>query len=176
MIFAAVGRKAARQGSRLAPVAAFVSGYIAMWTLFSAGATITQWLLDKAALLSPMMVANSPLLGAGLLIGAGVYQLTPYKDACLRRCRSPVHFISEHWRPGTAGAFRMGFEHGAYCLGCCWVLMGLLFFGGVMSLLWIAGITFFVLIEKVMPGGAQTGRIAGIGMIASGFALLLGWI
>ncbi len=175
LLYAAVARKAARQGSVLAPTAVFVAGYVAMWTLFSAGATAAQWALEQAALLSPMMIATSPSLGAALLIGAGIYQLTPYKDACLRHCRAPAHFISEHWRPGAAGAFRMGLVHGAYCLGCCWILMGLLFLGGVMNLLWIAAISVFVLLEKVLPLGTGGGRVAGGAMIAAGgIALFLG--
>jgi predicted metal-binding membrane protein len=168
LVYAAVARKAAREGTPIAPTAAFVSGYVAMWTLFSLAATVAQWALDRAALLSPMMVTTSPALGAALLVGAGAYQLTPFKDACLRHCRAPAQFISEHWRSGTWGAFRMGLEHGAYCLGCCWVLMGLLFFGGVMNLLWIAAITLFVLLEKVIPLGAPGGRVAGAAMILVG--------
>jgi predicted metal-binding membrane protein len=109
-----------------------------------------------------------------LLVGAGVYQLTPFKDACLEHCRSPARFIASHWRPGVGGALRMGVEHGAYCLGCCWVLMGLLFVGGVMNLVWIAAIALFVLLEKVVPYGAGGGRWAGIGMILAGGAVLLG--
>jgi len=168
LVYAAVARKAAREGTVLAPAAIFVSGYVTMWTLFSVVATAAQWGLERAALLSPMMVSTSPTLGAALLIGAGIYQFTPYKDACLEHCRSPAYFISEHWRPGTSGAFRMGLVHGAYCLGCCWILMGLLFFGGVMNLLWIAGITLFVLTEKVTPFGRLGGRAGGVAMIAVG--------
>jgi predicted metal-binding membrane protein len=173
LVYTAVARKAAREGMSVAPVAAFVAGYLFMWTLFSLAATVAQWGLERAALLSPMMVSSSPFLGGGLLIGAGVYQLTPYKDACLEHCRSPAHFIAAHWRPGIPGALRMGIEHGAYCLGCCWVLMGLLFFGGVMNLLWIAAITLFVLLEKLLPYGAGGGRWAGIGMILAGAGVLL---
>jgi predicted metal-binding membrane protein len=121
-----------------------------------------------------MMVSTSPALGAALLIGAGIYQLTPYKNACLEHCRAPAHFIAEHWRPGTRGALLMGAEHGLYCLGCCWVLMGLLFFGGVMNLLWIAAITLFVLLEKLLPFGARGGRLAGAALIALGCAVLAG--
>ena len=154
LVYTAVARKAAREGTPVAPVAAFVTGYLFMWTLFSLGATLAQWGLERAALLSPMLVSTSPVLGASLLIAAGVYQLTPWKEACLEHCQSPVQFISQHWRSGGWGAFRMGLEHGAFCLGCCWVLMGLLFFGGVMNLVWIAGITLFVLLEKVLPFGA----------------------
>jgi predicted metal-binding membrane protein len=173
LVYTAVARKASREGNPVAPVALFVAGYLFMWTLFSLGATVAQWLLERAALLSPMMVSRSPALGGALLVGAGVYQLTPFKDACLEHCRSPAHFIAEHWRPGTSGALRMGVEHGAYCLGCCWVLMGLLFVGGVMNLLWIAGITLFVLLEKVVPYGMGGGRVAGVGMILAGVVVFL---
>jgi predicted metal-binding membrane protein len=174
LIYAAVARKAQRQGTPLAPTGAFVTGYIAMWTLFSVGATAAQWGLDQAALLSPMMVSKSPALGAGLLIAAGLYQLTPFKNACLEHCRGPADFFTRNWRKGMGGAFRMGLVHGAYCLGCCWVLMGLLFFGGVMNLLWIAAITFFVLLEKVLPSGDRGGKVAGALMLAAGGAMLAG--
>jgi len=173
LLYGAVARKAAAQGSPLAPTAVFVAGYLSMWALFSAAATAAQWGLERAALLSPAMVATSPALGAALLIAAGIYQLTPLKRACLRHCRSPAHFLSGHWRDGTAGAFGMGLEHGAYCLGCCWVLMGLLFVGGVMNLLWIAAIALFVLVEKLVPHGAGGGRLAGIAMIAAGAIVLV---
>jgi predicted metal-binding membrane protein len=173
LVYTAVARKASREGTPVAPVAAFVGGYLLMWTLFSLGATVAQWYLERVALLSPMMVSNSPSLGAALLVGAGIYQLTPFKDVCLQHCRSPAHFIAEHWHPGGGGALRMGIEHGAYCLGCCWVLMGLLFFGGVMNLLWIAGITLFVLLEKVVPHGVGGGRAAGVAMISCGALVLL---
>ncbi len=176
LIYAAIARKAARQGMSLAPTGFFVSGYIVIWSVFSVVATLAQWGLDQAALLSPMMVVTSPGFGAGLLIVAGLYQMTPMKDACLRHCRSPAHFISQSWKPGAFGAFRMGLEHGAYCLGCCWILMALLFFGGVMSLLWIAGITVFVLLEKVLPFGRVGGRIAGGAMVLSGIVSLGAWL
>jgi predicted metal-binding membrane protein len=174
LIYAAVARKAALQGAVLAPTIIFVSGYVAVWTVFSLLATVIQWGLEWAALLSPMMASTSPSLGATLLVGAGVYQLTPMKAACLRHCRAPAQFISQHWRPGRAGAFHMGIIHGAYCLGCCWILMGLLFLGGVMNLLWIAGITITVLAEKVLPFGNWGGRIAGSAAIAVGVAVLVG--
>ena len=144
-----------------------------MWTLFSVGATLAQWALDQAALLSAMMVTTSPVVGAVLLVAAGVYQQTPYKGACLEHCRSPAYFISENFRPGSSGAFRMGLVYGAFCLGCCWALMGLLFFFGVMNLLWIAAITAFVLAEKVLRVGARGGRLAGWGMIGAGAGVLL---
>ena len=117
MIYAAIARKAARDRTVVPPTLVFVSGYIVLWTLFCLVATLAQWGLDQAALLSPMMVTTSPAIGSGLLMGAGVYQVTPIKRACLKRCRSPAHFLSEHWRPGITGAFRMGMEHGAFCVG-----------------------------------------------------------
>jgi len=171
LIYAAIARKASREGATLAPTGLFVMGYIVIWCVFSLAATVAQWGLDRASLLSSMMMSNSPIVGGLLLLAAGIYQLTPIKTACLRHCRSPVHFIANRWRPGRWGAIRMGLDHGAYCLGCCWILMGLLFFGGVMSLWWIGGLTLFVLLEKVMPFGILGGRILGV--IAAGWGLVL---
>lgn len=168
LIYAGVARKSAAQGMPVAPTGAFVSGYIAIWLIFSLFATLAQWGLDQATLLSPMMVSNSVSLGAALLIAAGIYQWLPIKDKCLHHCRSPVHFITTHWRPGSIGAFKMGLSHGAFCLGCCWVLMALLFVGGVMNLLWIAAIALFVLLEKVLPFGDVSGRVMGLLMITAG--------
>ncbi len=147
---------------------AFVAGYILAWSGFSVGATLLQWGLAEAALLSPMMVSASPWLGGAILIVAGVYQWTPLKYACLRQCRSPLAFLMEHWRPGMPGALRLGLRHGLYCMGCCWALMLLLFVGGVMSLLWIGAITAFVLIEKLAPYPAQGGRLSGLALVLAG--------
>jgi len=168
LIYAQVGRKAARDGSVLPPTAVFVSGYLCTWTLFSAAATAAQWGLERAALLSPMLVATSPRLGAGLLVAAGAWQLTPWKNVCLARCRDPVHFFAQNFRPGVRGALRLGFRYGQYCLGCCWLLMGLLFVGGVMNLVWIAALTLFVLAEKAFVRGAWGSRVAGFALIAVG--------
>ncbi len=176
LLYAGMVCKAERQGTPMAPTAAFVAGYLAMWCLFSVGATLAQWGLHEAAMLSPMMVANSQILGAALLMMAGVFQLTPWKAVCLDHCRSPAHFIAQHWRSGASGAFRLGLHHGAFCLGCCWALMGLLFVGGVMNLLWIAGITIFVFLEKVLPVGVWANRFgwfAGFGLILSGIGVLV---
>lgn len=173
LIHAAIGRKAALEGTPLVPTGFFITGYIVVWSLFSVAATLAQWGLDRASLLSPLMMSNSPVIGGALLLAAGLYQLTPMKTACLRHCRSPVHFIANAWRPGCLGAIRMGFEHGAYCLGCCWILMGLLFFGGVMSIWWIGGLTLFVLLEKVMPFGILGGRILGSLAAIWGVVLLI---
>jgi predicted metal-binding membrane protein len=170
MLYAAVARKAAAERNPLTSTSIFVGGYIAMWAIFSLVATIAQHALDQAALLSPMMVSTSAGLGATLLIAAGIYQLTPLKNACLRNCRAPAHFLSRYWRAGDMGAFRMGLRLGAYCVGCCWILMGLLFVGGVMNLLWIAAIAIFVLVEKTIPFGDVSGRFAGVAMILVGAA------
>jgi predicted metal-binding membrane protein len=168
LLYAAVARKAAALHSPLAPTFVFVTGYIAMWTIFSLVATLAQHALDQAALLSPMMVSRSAVFGAALLIAAGIYQLTPLKNACLRNCRAPAHFLFRYWRTGNLGAFRMGLRLGAYCVGCCWILMGLLFVGGVMNLLWIAAIAIFVLLEKTIRFGDVSGRFAGVAMILVG--------
>jgi predicted metal-binding membrane protein len=176
LVYAAVGRKAAREGHPVAPTSMFVTGYLAIWILFSVAATAAQWGLDRAALLSPAMVSASPVLGGAVLIGAGVYELTPFKHACLSHCRAPAHFISRHWRAGSAGAFRMGLGLGSYCLGCCWIVMGLLFVGGVMNLLWIAAIAVFVLLEKTVPFGETGGRVVGAAMILVGLLTLMGLI
>jgi predicted metal-binding membrane protein len=168
LLYAAVARKAAAQHNPLAPTSVFVTGYLAMWAIFSLVATIAQHALDRASLLSPMMVSASAGFGAALLIAAGVYQFTPVKNACLRNCRAPAHFLSRYWRTGKLGAFGMGLRLGAYCVGCCWILMGLLFVGGVMNLLWIAAIAIFVLLEKTIPFGDVSGRFAGAAMILVG--------
>jgi predicted metal-binding membrane protein len=158
-----------------APVArlfVFASGYVAAWTLFSAAATLLQWGLAEAALLAPMMVSASPWLGGAILLIAGVYQWTPLKNSCIAHCRSPLGFFTQNWRPGVPGAFRLGLRHGLYCVGCCWALMLLLFFGGVMSLLWIAAITAFVLLEKLAPYGVQGGRLSGVALALAGVWVL----
>ena len=147
---------------------AFIAGYLVMWGAFSLVAVVTQWALERGELLSAMMLSTSRFLGSGLLLAAGLWQLTPLKTVCLRHCRSPISFLSTHWRPGVGGALRMGIEHGVFCLGCCWFLMALLFYGGVMNLIWIIGLALFVLAEKMMPTGLAFGRVTGLLLIAWG--------
>jgi predicted metal-binding membrane protein len=172
LLYAMVLRKRAKADSPLIPTAAFFAGYVAVWVAFSAAATGAQWGLERAALLSPMMISTSTIFAGIVLIVAGVYQWTPYKNVCLSRCREPVWFLSRIWRDGTAGAFRMGLVHGAFCLGCCWLLMALLFVGGVMNLLSVAAITVFVLVEKVAPFGRGIGRAAALGLVALGVFMI----
>ncbi len=166
---------ARRQGERAAPAmasGAVAAGYLAVWAAFSGAATTLQYGLEQAALLSPMMQTSSRVLAAAVLIAAGLYQWTPLKQACLRHCRSPLDFVMAHWRPGPRGAFAMGLRHGSVCVGCCWLLMLLLFVGGVMNLAWIAGIALFVLVEKLSPAGHWVGRGAGLLLIIWGAATL----
>ncbi len=172
LVYASFVRKKEKAAPYLS-TGAFVVGYLLVWTGFSLAATFMQWGLDEAALLSSMMVTTSPLLGAGILIAAGVYQLTRFKSACLVHCRHPVQYFMAHWRKGRIGALRMGLHHGAFCLGCCWFLMMLLFFGGVMNLIWIAAITAFVLLEKVIPEGALAGKIIAPLLILMGLFVLV---
>lgn len=173
LLFAAVSRRRHKPGSPYAPVGSFAVGYLLAWGGFSLFAIALQWGLERVAMLSSMMASTSVMLGGVLLLAAGTYQFTPFKDACLRHCRSPLHFLSHHWRKGTFGALRMGFEHGSFCLGCCWVLMGLLFVGGVMNLYWIIGIALFVLLEKIIPAGHRLGWIGGVGLMAWGSVLIV---
>jgi len=167
LLFAAVQAKHNRPGASLA-VLLFGLGYLTVWIGFSAGATLAQWALHQAAMLSPAMAASSPRLAGGVLIAAGAYQLTPWKQACLTHCRSPLGFLMTNWRDGKLGALHMGMNHGVYCLGCCWALMCVLFVVGVMNLVWVAALTGFVLIEKTGPAGAMVARVAGAAMVIAG--------
>lgn len=160
-------------GSSISSVYLFAGGYVMVWALFSVGATVLQRVLSRVLLLSPMMELASPAAGAALLAVAGVYQLTPLKRVCLRSCRSPISFLTRHWRPGALGAFRMGVDHGAYCVGCCWALMLLLFVGGVMNLYVIAALTTFVALEKIAPAGEQAARVSGGLLIALALWILV---
>jgi predicted metal-binding membrane protein len=152
LTFAMINRKRHEQERPFVPTGIFVAGYIAAWTGFSAAAAVTQWILHGKALLSPMMVSASPWFAAALLISAGLFQWTSWKSACLTQCRSPLGFLMTEWREGIQGAFAMGFRHGLFCTGCCWILMALLFVAGVMNLWWIAIISALVLIEKLAAG------------------------
>jgi predicted metal-binding membrane protein len=173
LLFARVNRKDKSAGAPLVPTALFAGGYLLGWAVFCAGAAALQWGLESARLLSPMLVTTNRWLGAGILIAAGLSQFTPLKAMCLRRCRTPLGFLLGNWRSGRLGALRMGLEHGAFCLGCCWFRMALLFFGGVMNLYWIAGLAVFVLLEKTVPLGHWFGRLAGAVLVAWGGALAI---
>src|SRR6516165_10148435 len=171
LAFATISCSRCAQGRTFVPLWVFLTGYLVLWTAFSLAATLAQWGLDSLALISPMMTATSPLLGSLLLITAGVYQFTPLKQACLRHCRSPLQFLLTCWQDGSAGAFLMGLRHGAYCLGCCWLLMMLLFAVGVMNLGWIAVLSVLVLAEKIIPKGFWLAKAAGFLLMVWG-----GWL
>jgi len=173
LTFATLNRSKRARGQSFVPTSVFAAGYLVTWGVFSLGATVAQWALDRIALLSPMMATTSPALDGALLILAGVYQFTPLKQVCLRHCRSPFAFVLNHWRDGWDGALRMGLEHGGYCLGCCWVVMALLFVVGVMNLLLVAAIAVFVFAEKLLPGGVWIGRIGGGVMLGFGVWLVV---
>ena len=172
LAFLTVNQRRQASARPFVPVTIFIFGYLAVWTAFSAVATLAEWGLHEAALLSTTMTATSPALNGGLLIAAGVFQWTPLKRACLKGCRSPLSFLMSEWREGYAGAFVMGLRHGAYCVGCCWFLMALLFVAGVMNLLWVAVIALFVLAEKALPKGELLARVTGIALIIAGAAMI----
>lgn len=176
LLYARVNHHAHRQAARregLAPTGVFAAGYLLVWLGFSAAAAVLHWALERAGLVSAMMNSESRWLSGGVLVAAGVYQLSPFKNFCLAHCRAPASFLSQHWRPGAAGALRLGAMHGAYCVGCCWLLMALLFVGGVMNLVWIAMIAVLVLTEKLAPRGEWIGRGIGVVLAAWGIATLL---
>lgn len=171
LTFATITRHRSASGRALVPPWIFLSGYLVVWTVFSLAATFLQWGLHAAALLAPSTLAVSPLLGGALLAFAGVYQWTPFKNACLAKCAAPLQFLIAEWREGARGAFAMGWRHGLFCTGCCAALMILLFVAGVMNLLWIAVLGALVLIEKLLPAGRLTPRVFGVLFILAGIAL-----
>jgi len=172
LLYGAMARKHAEQGSALPGTWLLGAGYLLAWTAFSLAATSVQSALQHAELLNPMMASASQALNGAMIVAAGAYQLTPLKSICLSKCRHPVQFFMMHWRPGAAGALRMGMRHGVYCVGCCWVLMLLLFVAGVMNLAAVALIAAFVLLEKLLPAGPVASRFAGIALIVLGLAIL----
>lgn len=174
LMFSKFNRQHQEQQAPYLATGIFLSGYLIVWASFSAVATVAQWGLHSIALLSPMMVSTSPLLGGVLLIGAGIFQFTSLKQSCLTHCRTPLGFLMSEWREGKQGALRMGLQHGAFCVGCCWLLMALLFVAGVMNLLWVATIAAYVLIEKVTPEGHWVSRAIGLLVIVWGTWLIAG--
>jgi predicted metal-binding membrane protein len=172
LTFATINRHKRRRGQPFVPTMVFMSGYLISWGLFGVFATLADWSLERAALISPMTGRLVPLLGAIVVIAAGIYQLTPLKAVCLTHCRSPFDFVLNHWRDGAIGALRMGLAHGLFCLGCCWFLMVLLFAAGIMSVLWMAAITVFVFVEKLFPAGEWIARISGVAMLGFGIYLV----
>jgi predicted metal-binding membrane protein len=178
LLYARVYRHSQKNGQLaqgVVPTATFLSGYLVAWLLFSLAATGLHWGLEQLGLVHGMMMwSTSPILSGVFLLAAGVYQTSPLKRVCLSHCRSPASYLSAHWRTGSWGTFRFGFDHGLYCVGCCWFLMLLLFVGGVMNLVWIVGLAIFVLVEKVAPRGDWVAKVSGVAMMGAGVWLLLG--
>jgi predicted metal-binding membrane protein len=164
LLFAAIRRRR-EAAAPFAATALFAFAYLAVWAAVGLAATALQWLLDRAAALTPAIAITNAIVAAIVLIAAGAWQFTPLKQACLRYCRSPLMFITQYW---GRGPFGLGLTHGLYCLGCCWMLMALLFVGGVMNLAWVALIALYVLAEKVAPRGPWVGYVAGAALIVAG--------
>ena len=174
LTFAAVNRRRRANRQPFVSTGVFLAGYVAVWTAFSVLATLGNWGLHQASLLSSMMgETTNSYLGGSLLLAAGAFQWSPLKFACLNHCRSPMGFVMTSWREGKAGAIRIGLEHGAYCLGCCWVLMALLFVLGIMNLAWIAALAAVVLAEKVLPKAEWFSRASGLALAAWGILTIL---
>ena len=177
LMYARVGRQWKAQGKPYAATGWFAAGYLLAWSGFSLAATLLQWVIERAALLDSRMAIASNFLGAIALIAAGVYQWTPLKDVCLAQCQSPLQFLMRHggFQNHPRGCLLLGLRHGGYCVGCCWILMALLFVGGVMNVLWIALLALLVLLEKLTPVGRWIARAAGIACVAAGAWLLVSW-
>ena len=175
LTYAVISPKRQPTTSHPTAVYAFMLGYIMAWVGFSGLATIAQWMLQRSDLLTPMLVSKSTIFSSIVLVFSGLYQWTPFKQNCLKKCQSPVEYISLNWRNGSSGGFFMGFIHGLFCLGCCWMLMLLLFVGGVMDVLLIAIIAFFVLAEKIVQRPMFLSNFSGVLLISCGaFVFLLG--
>ncbi|HLJ14178.1 MAG TPA: DUF2182 domain-containing protein [Bryobacteraceae bacterium] len=168
--FATVNRRRRERSAPYVPAAVFLLGYLIVWTAFSALATTAQFWLTSVRLLSMSMASASPVFAGGLLIGVGLFQWTPWKQRCLTHCAGPLQFLMSAWREGWTGALRMGVQHGLFCLGCCWAVMALLFVAGVMNLLWVAALSFFILAEKLAPRFFS--RPGGAAMATAGVWLL----
>jgi predicted metal-binding membrane protein len=174
LLSSALNRRSSSDTQPYGNAAVFALGYLFAWALFSLAAVFAHWLLEQAGVLSMLMESASRTLSGLLLILAGGWQFSPYKNACLTHCQSPVQFLVRHRRPGNRGALLMGLHHGYYCLGCCWFLMALLFVGGVMNLYWIIGLAIYVYLEKLPAGGKWLSRISGAGLLLWGSLVLAG--
>ncbi|MBT4040704.1 MAG: DUF2182 domain-containing protein [Rhodospirillales bacterium] len=173
LMFTKINRNQRSNAEPFVHTGIFVAGYIAVWSAFSLAATMLQLGLQDAALVSPMMASANAIYSGLVLVAVGLYQWTPFKNACLRQCQTPLSFLMTRWRDGVGGAFSMGFSHGAYCVGCCWALMALLLVGGVMNFLWIAAISIFVLAEKITRVGLWVPRASGVVLIAWGIGTII---
>jgi predicted metal-binding membrane protein len=168
LTYAALGHKLAAKGTEAAPPLLFASGYILIWAGFSAAAVVLQIVTERWVPLTGMMAVTSATVGGALLIAAGLYQLSPLKYACLKKCQMPLMYFARNWRKGHLGAVSMGLSHGIYCLGFCWVLMGVLFYGGVMEVTWIVGLAVYIAAEKLIPAESKLSQVTGMALIGWG--------
>ena len=173
LVFASVYHKRKLSGNDFVPTWIFLLGYLLIWTGFSFLAAFLQWLLHHYSIISPELKLISPVSSGIVLLAVGIYQFTPMKNVCLKNCQNPLNFVMGSWREGSLGAFIMGIHHGLYCLGCCWILMLLLFVAGVMNLIWVAMIAVLIFLEKIIPSGKWFIRISGILFAAWGFILII---
>jgi predicted metal-binding membrane protein len=176
LLHAKIARSSSARATKSAALwstASFTLGYLLCWATFSMVAVVLQQAFESLGILSPMMLnSTNALFAGGILVLAGLYQMTPLKKACLEHCRSPISFLSQNWRDGSGGALVMGLQHGVYCLGCCWGLMAILFFGGIMNLYWIIGLAMIVFFEKLLPVGPRLGQIIGVLLLVWGATFL----
>lgn len=173
LIFAMVNRQRKQQDHPFVNTAYLIGGYFLVWAAFSVVATLLQWFLQQISLLSPDMKTTSKIFGGIILITTGIFQFTPLKHTCLAHCRTPLNFVLQNWKEGQQGALRMGIKNGFYCLGCCWMLMVLLFVTGIMNLLWVSIIALFVLVEKILSRIKWIPYLAGTVLILYGIFLLI---
>lgn len=175
-LFQSIARRKREEGLPFTPVWIFVSGYAVLWTLTGGVGYVADLAIQSLPGIFPTLRTYGAVIGGLTLVGAGIYQLTPLKYLCLSQCRSPLGFLLTSWRDGTTGAFRMGVDHGAYCLGCCWSLMVVLFVMGTMNLVWMGLLSIVIFMEKIMPYGVTVGKASGGVLILFGLAMMVGLV
>jgi len=173
-LFQTIARRKREQGLPFTPVWVFVAGYVTLWTLTGGIGYAADLATQSLPGVFPALQAHGMVIGGLTLVGAGIYQLTPLKYLCLSQCRSPMGFLLTSWRDGAVGAFRMGLHHGAYCLGCCWSLMVVLFVVGTMNLVWMGILSIVIFVEKIVPHGAEIGKATGVALITLGLVMSMG--
>jgi predicted metal-binding membrane protein len=173
-LFQGIAQRKREEGLPFTPVWIFVSGYVVLWTLTGGLGYAADLAIQSLPEVFPTLRTHGSVIGGLTLVGAGVYQLTPLKYLCLSQCRSPLGFLLTSWRDGARGAFRMGVDHGAYCLGCCWSLMVVLFVMGTMNLVWMGILSIVIFAEKIMPSGVAVGKATGVALIFFGMTMTVG--
>lgn len=176
MVFDSLSRRRAVDDRTPAPTGLFIAGYLTVWTGYSIMAAAGQVVLTHAALLTPMLKSASHVLSATILLAAGAFQFTTLKERCMTQCRAPLAFFLAEWRDGRIGALVLGLRYGSYCIGCCWALMTVMFVVGAMNLLWMAGLTLLVLLEKVVPARWRMSQLTGGALLLSAAVLASAWV